>query len=113
MSNDVTCYTELIVAIRTRIGDLGIRYEDFDELAGFAPGLSGKVFGAAQVRRLGPEKMFDAIRAASMKLSAHPDPEQFAKMRRQISETCRMRQAYQVRGPVSHWRNRRWCDPIV
>jgi len=59
---EITSYTELVNGIRSQLGALGIRYEDFDELAGFAAGLSGKVFGPAQVKRLGPEKMFDAIR---------------------------------------------------
>lgn len=94
---DVTSYTELIVAIRARIGDLGIRYEDFDVLAGFAPGLSGKVFGPSQVKRLGPEKLFDAMRAASLKLRTEPDAEQLAKMQKQMTENCQPRQANQAR----------------
>jgi excisionase family DNA binding protein len=92
-----TSYTELIVGIQARLGELGIRYEDFDELAGFAPGLSGKVFGPAQVKRLGPEKLFDALRAASLKLKVEPDPEQLEKMRKQMAEKCQTRQANQAR----------------
>jgi hypothetical protein len=94
---EVTSYTELMGVIRARIGDLGIRYEDFDVLAGFAPGLSGKVFGPSQVKRLGPEKLFDAMRAAAIKLSAQPDAEQLEKMRKQIAEKCQVRQANQAR----------------
>jgi len=94
---EVTSYTELIGAIRARIGELGIRYEDFDVLAGFAPGLSGKVFGPSQVKRLGPEKLFDALCAASLKIRAEPDPEQLARMQKQIAEKCQVRQANQAR----------------
>lgn len=94
---NVTSYTELVAAIRTRIGELGIRYEDFDVLAGFPAGLSGKVFGPAQVKRLGPEKLFDAMRAASIKISAEPDLEQLERMRKQMGETCQIRQANQAR----------------
>ncbi len=96
-----TSYTELIGGIQARLGELGIRYEDFDELAGFAPGLSGKVFGPAQVKRLGPEKLFDALRAASLKLKVEPDPEQLEKMRKQMAEKCQRRQANQAR-PHNH-----------
>lgn len=92
-----TSYTELIGAIRSRIGELGIRYEDFDVLAGFAPGLSGKVFGPSQVKRLGPEKLFDALCAASMKLRAEPDLDQLAKMQKQMAENCQPRQVNQAR----------------
>jgi len=98
---EVTSYTELIGAIRARIGELGIRYEDFDVLAGFAPGLSGKVFGPSQVKRLGPEKLFDALCAASLKIRAEPDPEQLARMQKQIAEKCQVRQANQAR-PNNH-----------
>lgn len=97
MTADVTSYTELIGVIRSRIGDLGIRYEDFDVLAGFAPGLSGKVFGPSQVKRLGPEKLFDAMRAASIKIRAEPDADQLLKMQKQMTENCQPRQANQAR----------------
>lgn len=93
----VTSYTELIGGITARLGELGIRYEDFDDLAGFAPGLSGKVFGPSQVKRLGPEKLFDALRAASLRLRVEPDPEQLAKMQKQMLEKCQPRQANQAR----------------
>lgn len=111
-SAEVTSYTELIGAIQARIGELGIRYEDFDVLAGFAPGLSGKVFGPSQVKRLGPEKLFDAMRAASLKIRAEPDAEQLAKMQKQMAENCQVRQTNQARmgnhaSPISvHLRDR-------
>lgn len=96
-TSEVTSYSELIAAIRARIGELAIRYEDFDVLAGFAPGLSGKVFGPSQVKRLGPEKLFDALCAASLKIDVKPDLEQLAKMQKQMAEKCQTRQANQAR----------------
>jgi hypothetical protein len=62
ISEPDTSYTELIGGIQARIAALGIRQLDFDKLADFPAGLTGKAFGAAQVKRLGPEKLFDAIR---------------------------------------------------
>jgi hypothetical protein len=101
-----TSYTELIGGIQARIGELGIRQVDFDDLAGFAPGLTGKVFGPAQVKRLGPEKMFDALRAAGLKLRLEADPDQLERMRKQIAENCQPRQAKQARmGNRSHLSN--------
>lgn len=94
---EVTSYTELIGAIRDQVGRLGVRYEDFDLLAGFAEGLTGKAFGPAQVKRLGPEKLFDALRAAGLRLRVEEDPEQAEKMRRQIVLKCTPRQANQAR----------------
>lgn len=94
---EVTSYSELIAGIRSQLGALGIRYEDFDDLAGFAAGLSGKVFGPAQVKRLGPEKMFDAMRAAGLRMRLEADPEQLAKMQARIAENFNPRQANQAR----------------
>jgi hypothetical protein len=72
---EITTYTELIESVRQRVGELGIRYVDFDKLAGFAEGLTGKAFGPSHVKRLGIEKVFDALRAASLKLRVEHDPE--------------------------------------
>ena len=96
-TRQIACYSELIRGIKARIGELGIRYQDFDSLAGFAEGLTGKAFGPGQVKRLGPEKLFDAIRAAGLKLRLEADPEQLEKMQKQIAENCLPRQAHQAR----------------
>jgi hypothetical protein len=110
---EVTSYTELVVGIQQRIGELGIRQVDFDVLAGFAPGLSGKAFGPSQVKRLGPEKLFDAIRAAGLRLRLEADPEQLEKMRKQIAEHCQPRQGNQARmGNRSHLSNKMIDDVL-
>lgn len=112
MSAEVTSYTEAIEVLRTRVGELGMRQADFDELAGFPAGLSGKVFGPSQVKRLGPEKMFDALRAAGLRIRLEIDPEQTAKMQARIAENYNPRQANQARmnnsaSPIStHLRDR-------
>lgn len=96
--SEVTSYTELIGAIRAQIGVMGVKYADFDVLAWFAPGLSGKVFGPAQVKRLGPEKLFDALRASGLRLRVEVDPEQLAKMQAMIEkQLIEPRQANQAR----------------
>lgn len=94
---EVTSYTELIEGLKAQLGALNIRYGDFDDLAGFPAGLSGKVFGPAQVKRLGPEKLFDAIRAAGLRIKLETDPEQLAKMQNRIAEQFNPRQANQAR----------------
>ena len=97
MGELVTCYTELIQRLRDRVGQLEVRYLDFDKLAGFAEGLTGKAFGQSQVKRLGPEKLFDAISAAGLRLRIEEDPEQTAKMQARIAENFLPRQATQAR----------------
>lgn len=93
----ITSYTELVEGIRDRVGVLGMRYQDFDDLAGFPAGLSGKVFGPMQVKRLGIEKLFDALRGAGLRLTIEEDPEQTARMRARIAEHYNPRQASQAR----------------
>jgi hypothetical protein len=97
VNQPITSYTELMALIQAQVGALGLKLTDFDDLAGFPAGLSGKVFGLLQVKRLGPEKMFDAIRAAGLRLRLEVDPEQEAKMKTRISENYNPRQAMQAR----------------
>jgi hypothetical protein len=97
LGEPITCYSQLVQALRDRVGQLGVRYLDFDQLAGFADGLSGKIFGPAQVKRLGIEKMFDALRAAGLRIRIEVDPEQTAKMKTRIAQNFNPRQSQQVR----------------
>lgn len=94
---EVTSYTELIAGIQAQVEALGVRLVDFDDLAGFPAGLSGKAFGMLQVKRLGPEKLFDALRAAGLRLRVEIDPEQVEKMKLRIAENYNPRQANQAR----------------
>lgn len=93
----VTSYTELIEVIRDQVGKLGVRYEDFDTLAGFPAGLTGKAFGPAQVKRLGPEKLFDALRSAGLRIWIDRDPAQERKMTQRIADDFLPRQSNQAR----------------
>jgi hypothetical protein len=98
MTEPVTTYTEAIGPIRERVGAvLKIRYEDFDHLCGFSDGLSGKVFGASQVKRLGIDKFFDAVRGVGLRIRFEEDPEQTALMLERIARKYRPRQAQQAR----------------
>lgn len=94
----ITSYTELMAGIQAQVEALGVRQLDFDRLAGFPAGLSGKVFGLLQVKRLGPEKMFDALRAAGLRLRIEVDPDQQARMQERIEKKLmHPRQANQAR----------------
>jgi hypothetical protein len=101
MTEVVTSYTELIAGIQAQVAALGVRLVDFDDLAGFPAGLSGKIFGPSQVKRLGPEKLFDALRAAGLRIRLEADEEQLEKMRSRIAEKYNPRQANQAR-PNNH-----------
>jgi hypothetical protein len=97
MTTEVTSYTELIAGIEAQRCALGMRSIDFDDLCGFAPGIWGKVSGLLQVKRLGPEKLFDALRGAGLRLRLEVDPEQQEKMKRRIEQNFNPRQANQAR----------------
>jgi hypothetical protein len=94
----VTSYTEAVTAIRARLGQrLNISYEAFDTLCSFPSGLSGKIFGPSQVKRLGPEKMFDALRAAGLRIRFEEDPGQTAMILDRIKNNFPPRQDKQAR----------------
>jgi len=94
---EVTSYSELIAGINAQREALGLRMQDFDDLAGFPAGLTGKAFGMLQVKRLGPEKLFDAMRAAGLRIRLEVDPEQVERMKKRIAENYNPRQANQAR----------------
>lgn len=94
---EITSYTELIAGINAQREALGVRMSDFDDLAGFPAGLTGKAFGMLQVKRLGPEKLFDAIRAAGLRIRLEEDPEQAEKMRTRIATNYNPSQQNQAR----------------
>jgi hypothetical protein len=50
-----------------------------------------------QVKRLGPEKMFDALRAAGLRIKLEIDPDQEARMRARIADNYLPRNAQQAR----------------
>jgi hypothetical protein len=108
MIEPVTSYSEALGLIRERVGTvLKIRYQDFDSHCDFAEGLSGKVFGASQVKRLGIEKFFDAIRGVGLRIRFEEDPEQTARMLERVARNYEPRQANQARpNNTSHLSNK-------
>jgi hypothetical protein len=61
------------------------------------------VLGRAQVKRLGIEKFFDAVRGVGLRIRFEEDPEQTEKMLARIAENYQPRQANQARpGNRSH-----------
>lgn len=97
MTISVTSYTELIGAIRTKVGVLGLRYEDFDELVGLPVRFSGKALGPSEVRKFTLQNLFDVLDATGLRLSVADHPEQDAKIRAIIAKRYLPREANQAR----------------
>lgn len=97
MSTEITTYTELIRAIDAGRIEMGLRHLDFEVLAGMAQGHWGKAAGMLQVKRLGVEKVFDALRAAGLRIRLEVDPEQRAKMLERIADNFNPMNANQAR----------------
>ena len=111
---DVTCYSEALGPIRERIGAvLKITYANFDKLADFPEGLTGKTLGQAQVKRLGIEKFFDAIRSAGLRIRLEEDPKQTAKMLQRIAENYPPRQDNQARLGNSANLSNKFIDSVL
>lgn len=94
---EVTSYTELIKAIDAERVAIGIRHLDFEVLTGMTQGHWGKAAGMLQVKKLGIEKIFDALRAAGLRLRLEIDPEQRAKMLTRIEQNFNPMQSNQAR----------------
>lgn len=97
----VTSYTELIGAIREKVGRLGLKYEDFDDLVGLPVRFSGKALGPSHVRKFNLENVFDVLEAAGLSMKVDDDPECEERMRKRIAEKYNPRQANQAR-PNNH-----------
>lgn len=97
MTESVTSYTELIQSIDAERVALGIRHLDFEVLIGVTQGHWGKAAGMLQVKKLGIEKIFDALRGAGLRIRLEIDPEQRAKMVTRIEENFNPMQLNQAR----------------
>ena len=96
-ATEITSYGEVIVGIKGRLAELGVRYEDFDTHCQFPDGLTGKCLGPSMVKRFGVEKLFDCIRGLGLRLKLEEDPDQTTKMKTRIAENYNPRQANQAR----------------
>lgn len=77
---EVTSYTELIAAIEAGRIEMSVRQLDFERLISVTQGHWGKAAGMLQVKKLGIEKIFDALRGAGLRIRIEVDPDQRAKM---------------------------------
>jgi hypothetical protein len=70
----VRTYDELIEALRHTADRLGISRIEFDELAGFQAGYTGKLLGHRQVRTLGRMSFGVVLQVLGLKMVLVPDP---------------------------------------
>lgn len=96
-ATEVTSYTELIAAIDAGRMEMGYRHLDFEVLIGVTQGHWGKAAGMLQVKKLGIEKIFDALRGAGLKISVEVDQDQRAKMLARAAQRFNPMQANQAR----------------
>lgn len=94
---DVTSYTELIAGIDAGRVEMGLRHLDFEVLIGVTQGHWGKAAGMLQVKKLGIEKIFDALRGAGLMMRLEVDPEQRAKMVARCADNFNPMHANQAR----------------
>lgn len=94
---EVTSYTELIRGIDEGRIEMGVRHLDFEVLCSMTQGHWGKAAGMLQVKRLGIEKIFDALRASGLRMKLEVDPEQRAKMMVRVAKKFNPMSANQAR----------------
>ena len=75
---EATDYQSLIDVLRARAEELQITRLEIDELAGLAPGYSGKTLGPAQKRHLDRYSTWRTLEALGLKMLLVDDPEKRA-----------------------------------
>jgi hypothetical protein len=73
-------YNALLRFVRARLAILNMTYETLDAIAGWSPGLTGKVLAVPSIKRLGPEPIFLMMNALGCELTASENPEMVARI---------------------------------
>ena len=72
---DVSSYDEMLAVLRSRINELQINGERFDEYAGLPRGYLSKLVGAHPIRRLGMTSFEPVLAGLGLRLLVIEDPE--------------------------------------
>ncbi len=75
-------YDQLIAAFRARVDTLQLSQALIDDLAGWASGYSGKLFGPSQTKRLGLGNLFILLETLGLGLALVENPAALRKMER-------------------------------
>lgn len=101
-------YSELIEALRARKDARGLSNNDLDALSGLPTGYAGKIFGAAQVRALGPLSFDNFLAALALQFQLVHDPEADERIARLSEKRQPMRKGV----PQGKQRNRSLKDSL-
>ena len=71
---EFTSYDEMLAAVRSRVAELQVNGERFDEYAGLPKGYLSKLIGVHPVRRIGMTSMGPLLSAMGVKLAMLEDP---------------------------------------
>jgi hypothetical protein len=80
----VSSYHEMLAALRSRITELQINGERFDDYAGLPRGYLSKLVGANPVRRLGMTSFAPVLAGLGLRLLVIEDPEGTARLKSRL-----------------------------
>jgi hypothetical protein len=81
----VASYDELLGAFRARAADIAVSYSSIDDRAGLAQGYTGKLFGPAQVRKLGTLSLWLLLEALGLSIVLVENPKTLARTKAECS----------------------------
>ena len=81
---DVSSYEQMLAALRSRINELQINGERFDEYAGLPRGYLSKLVGANPVRRLGMVSFQPVLAGLGLRLLVIEDPEATKRLQKRL-----------------------------
>jgi len=81
---DVSSYEQMLAALRSRINELQINGERFDEYAGLPRGYLSKLVGARPIRRLGMTSFEPVLAGLGLRLLVIEDPKATQRLKSRV-----------------------------
>ena len=81
---DVVSYDEMLAALRSRVAELQVNGERFDEYAGLPRGYLSKLIGAKPIRRIGATSFAPVLAGLGLRLLIVEDQEATARLKNNL-----------------------------
>ena len=93
---DVSSYEQMLAALRSRVTELQINGERFDEYAGLPRGYLSKLVGAKPTRRIGMQSWTPVLAGLGLRCLFVEDPEATQRLKNRLPPRARRRHASDV-----------------
>jgi hypothetical protein len=96
---DVSSYEQMLAALRSRVNELQINGERFDEYAGLPRGYLSKLIGARPIRRLGMTSFEPVLASLGLRCLLVVDEEATRRLKERLPPRNEVRASLKIRSP--------------